>query len=451
MDDLVVADQLRLMFEKGPFPYLASSANAALYATVVWTLIPQWQTISWVGLICMIAAVRFLLRRAYFRRHRWTGETRRWQRVAVVGAFINGVAWGSATFLVFPQSNLSVQMLLTLLVAGMAAGAAVLSGSLLSAWFAYVVPATVPLFTRLLLQPDWLHRLMGILVFFFVVTMAVTAWAGNKSFKEAAQLRFRLARRADELEQFAGRVAHDILGPLSSSKMAISLAFDRSNESAVRNLLERAQRSSARVATIVDGLLRFARAGARPEAGEFTVVRPTVEAIMAELEPLAVQSRVKLVLAPLPDDVAVVGNPGVLTSAVENLVRNAIKYMGDRLERTVQVRVIDSDGTRYGNVRFEVTDSGPGIAPTKLDRVFDPHVRGDETGQPGIGLGLATVKRLSEAHGGCAGVQSTVGVGSTFWFELPPAHYRAGGTAPPRSTPLPGRQLAEVGETRTMH
>jgi signal transduction histidine kinase len=72
---------------------------------------------------------------------------------------------------------------------------------------------------------------------------------------------------------------------------------------------------------------------------------------------------------------------------------------------------------RGDRARFEVIDTGPGIAPEILPRIFEPYVRGRH-GLPGIGLGLATVRRMVEAHGGTAGVDSSPR-GSRFWFELP--------------------------------
>ncbi len=72
-------------------------------------------------------------------------------------------------------------------------------------------------------------------------------------------------------------------------------------------------------------------------------------------------------------------------------------------------------------VGVEGQDTGPGIPSELGPRVFSPYVRGTGSGRPGIGLGLATVKRMAEAHGGTVGVQTALGCGSVFWFELPPA------------------------------
>lgn len=255
----------------------------------------------------------------------------------------------------------------------------------------------------------------------FTLTAAWLAVRALSTHHRVVDERNRLvARRAEELEQFAGRVAHDVLGPLSSTRLAVDLATARVEDATIRRALERGQRGITRVSTIVNGLLRFARAGAQPEAGVVTLVSGVIDGVMADLEPVAEEAGVTLRAAPVPH-CAVPGNAGVLVSVVENLVRNAIKYMGERPLRTVDLRVSLRGGGSGTMVRLEVQDSGPGIAPALLANVFDPHVRGRTQGQPGIGLGLATVKRIVESHGGSVGVQSRLEEGSLFWCELPRA------------------------------
>jgi signal transduction histidine kinase len=104
-----------------------------------------------------------------------------------------------------------------------------------------------------------------------------------------------------------------------------------------------------------------------------------------------------------------------LASVLSNLVRNAVKYMGDRGERRVTVRVMAQDE----QARVEIEDTGPGLSPGIEEHVFEPYVRAPENIQPGLGLGLSTVRRFVEAHGGRVGVHSFPGRGCVFWFELP--------------------------------
>jgi signal transduction histidine kinase len=227
-------------------------------------------------------------------------------------------------------------------------------------------------------------------------------------------------RKADELEQFAGRVAHDILSPLTAVSLALSIGQKGSGGKQVQSALDRGASSLLRVRRIVDGLLEFARAGALPEPGAVAEVAPIVAGIHDELSGLAEQENVELVVQPFPPCAARCSG-GVLISLLSNLLRNALKYLGESQRREVTLRV----HPRRGSVAFEVEDTGPGIPPSLGDKIFQPYVRGPRTGKPGIGLGLATVKRLVEAHGGSVGVHPAPGGGSVFWFDLPLAELPA--------------------------
>lgn len=222
--------------------------------------------------------------------------------------------------------------------------------------------------------------------------------------------------RADELEAFAGRVAHDILGPLNTVSFALELAAHPSGEQQRAKISERGLAAIGRVDKLVRGLLDFARAGGRPEPDARADVSETLHELVVALEPTARDARAELEVK-LATNAAVACNPGVLTSLVSNLARNALKYLGDAEERRVEIRAAE----RARSVRIEVEDTGPGIPEDLAGRLFEPYVRASGTRQPGLGLGLATVKRLAEGHGGMVGVESTPGHGSTFWFELPKA------------------------------
>src|SRR5207237_6582985 len=110
----------------------------------------------------------------------------------------------------------------------------------------------------------------------------------------------RLAeRKAEELEQFAGRVAHDILSPLSAVALALGVAQKSAPNAA--EALSRGTSSLNRVRRIVDGLLGFARAGARPEPGARTEVAPVVAGLAEELAPLAAERGAILEMAGVPE------------------------------------------------------------------------------------------------------------------------------------------------------
>jgi signal transduction histidine kinase len=228
---------------------------------------------------------------------------------------------------------------------------------------------------------------------------------------EARQRLVELANKVDELGHFAGRVAHDIRGPLQTATMALEVVRAHGSEPAA----QRGMKALVQMGALVDGLLEFARAGGKPAGGAVADVTAVVRDVVDSVAAAAKEKHIELRVEPVAG-ATVACSAGVLTSIVGNLVRNAIRHMGDSAERRIDVTVRDA-GERW---RIEVDDTGPGIAPGHEHRIFDPYVQLGAN-RSGLGLGLATVDRLVRAHGGVVGVLSPPGRGAMFWFELPRA------------------------------
>jgi signal transduction histidine kinase len=223
--------------------------------------------------------------------------------------------------------------------------------------------------------------------------------------------------RADELEAFAGRMAHDILNPLHAVSLSLDMATRHpENQAMAHEVLTRGQRNVRRIQSIIDGLLAFARAGAKPEPGAHADLAECLTEAVHAHQAEADAAGVELMLEPLPA-CAVACSRGVLLSLASNLLQNAVKYVADAPVRRVTARAVE----RGGKVHVEVSDTGPGLPEGLAATVFEPYVRASGLKQPGIGLGLATVRRLAEGHGGAVGLRSMPGHGCTFWFELPRA------------------------------
>jgi len=226
-----------------------------------------------------------------------------------------------------------------------------------------------------------------------------------------------LEERAEELEQFAGRVAHDIRGPLGAASLAVNLLSSQDLNENADNIVARLERNLGRASAITTGLLQFARAGAKPDPGARTSPKDAIADVRDDLESEAAKHNIELVWREIPLALAAC-HQGVYLSLLGNLVRNAIKYMGESTTRRIVVNVVD-DGEF---LRTEVTDTGPGIPDREQGSLFDPYFRGNKsTGREGLGLGLPTVRKLAKGHGGSAGVSSKEGSGSKFWFTLPRA------------------------------
>lgn len=229
-----------------------------------------------------------------------------------------------------------------------------------------------------------------------------------------------LEAKAAELEQFGDRVAHDLRGPLTPVMFALEMAEAAvKDDDRVRRAVERGVRSARVIDDLVSALFAFARSGAKSSPDDAANVRSTIDDVVSELGPLAEQAQVTLKIEPF-DDCAVACRRGALASVLGNLVRNAIVHLGDSKEPRVEIRIKPAK-----DVRIEVNDSGPGIPPELVNVIFEPRVQGPKA-TSGLGIGLATVRRLVQACGGSVGVRSERGCGSTFWVVLPRAKSQPG-------------------------
>ena len=157
------------------------------------------------------------------------------------------------------------------------------------------------------------------------------------------------------------------------------------------------------------------------ESGQVSLSRESVSLaeVMSEcramMEPQAQQRGITMTFPLFDDPFFVRADRTRLKQIVINLISNAIKY---NIEQGSVV--IDCTTTTHGRTRISVKDTGAGLSPEKLSQLFQPFNRlGQEVGGvTGTGIGLVVTKRLAELMEGVIGVESTVGVGSTFWCEL---------------------------------
>lgn len=235
--------------------------------------------------------------------------------------------------------------------------------------------------------------------------------------RQQGQIEEYVARIEDanrELDAFAGRVAHDMrnaLGPLPLSVARLRALGPANDE--FGGALERIDRVSLRATRLVDGLLAFARAERPSEGTETASIPSAVQEVLEEHEALIAAVGARVVVS--VEDVPVGMPPELLHVALSNVVSNALKYLDGQPSRHVDIRA-----RRVGELcDLVVEDSGPGIPPAAIERLFQPFYRVPGTRVPGVGLGLSTVRRVVEAHGGTVSVASDLGQRTTVRMVLP--------------------------------
>jgi signal transduction histidine kinase len=236
-----------------------------------------------------------------------------------------------------------------------------------------------------------------------LVVTGLLGWAVASGMRRIAHLQ---ERRTAELESFSARVSHDLRGPLSTALLGCDLA-----ERGDGRQIERIRRSLRRMTALVNDLYTFARLGVEAPTVGPTPLRAAVESALEEIAPKAQEAGMSMTTETLPE-CQIAASPGVVHSVLANLLGNTVKHAGAGAHVMVRARVAD-------RLHVEVEDDGPGIPTDIRAHVFDPYVRGNTVRDNGLGLGLATVKRLVERHGGSCGVRPAEKHGALFWFELP--------------------------------
>lgn len=240
-----------------------------------------------------------------------------------------------------------------------------------------------------------------------------------------------LERSNAELDTFASMVAHDIRGPLNTISLYSEL-IGQSPTSKVKpaECATIIQTQIASLSDLIKTLLAYGQIG----GGNLRVAPCDCEAILdsvrQKLRALCEQSGAGVTNDPLPTMPA---DPILIAELLQNLIENGIKYCGKEPPRIHVSAVQSPEGWQ-----FSVRDNGVGIEAHDLDRIFHPFCQAGRAGsRRGVGLGLATCKRIVERHGGSIKVASTRR-GSTFTFTIP---VRSDADAP---RPLPsGRDGAD--------
>jgi len=228
-------------------------------------------------------------------------------------------------------------------------------------------------------------------------------------------------RKAGQIRQdFVANVSHELRTPLTAIRGYVEALLDEpSFDPEARGFLDIIGRHTARMERLVTDLLRLARLDARQEALERTRcnVRDAFDGVLSDLSQVAAARQQRVSVEVAGDAAYVDADPGKLHDILRNLVENAVNYS------PAQSDIRLSSERHGGTVHVIVSDSGPGIPPSDLTRVFERFYRVDKSrsGPGGTGLGLSIVKHLVELHEGQVSVANRPDGGAVFTVVLPDA------------------------------
>jgi signal transduction histidine kinase len=224
----------------------------------------------------------------------------------------------------------------------------------------------------------------------------------------------RRTERLQALEEFRTTfmtmISHELRTPVTICRGHLDVLGPEPSPEEIRETVGVVVDELARMGRIIDDINTLIRA----EDPGFIHPEPIpldrfVRDVAAKAAPL-MNGRLRTVDPPVT--APILADPQRLTQALLNLLQNAAVHTNHDSPVTMRAQRVN------GHWRFEVADRGGGVPPDLEPTVFEPFAHGDPS-VPGVGLGLAIVRSIAEAHGGSAGVRNVPGVGATFWVKIP--------------------------------
>src|SRR5713101_3083522 len=215
-------------------------------------------------------------------------------------------------------------------------------------------------------------------------------------------------------------ISHELRSPLARLSVALELARQRTGPEA-ESVLDRINLESSRMNELIGSLTTIARL--ESGAGSLRKGPVELEELVQEIARDAAfeaQSRNCQVECEILDELPVTGDPALLHSAIENLVRNATRYTQEGT--TVKIRAEKIQTGNLGEAVIRVTDSGPGVPDSELDKIFRPFYRIDDARRRstgGVGLGLAITEQAVRLHGGSVKASNLPAGGLAVEIRLP--------------------------------
>lgn len=281
--------------------------------------------------------------------------------------------------------------------------------------------------------------------------MGVLGYAVDMTERKKIERNLQEARRDAEQanrakSEFLSRMSHELRTPLNAILGFAQLLEMEPHTPEAAECIGYILRGGQHLLELINEVLDITRieAGRLELSPEPVAIEEVIADSLSLIAPLAAQRNVQLnTELAAPHEGYVMADRQRLKQILLNLLSNAVKY--NREGGLVAISVTE---TPRGRRRINVIDSGPGIAPDKLDRLFIPFDRLGQSTVEGTGIGLTLSRRLARLMGGDLGVETQEGQGSTFWVELDPANHpveRLRWTTPDREpvSAVPGHEAEQ--------
>jgi signal transduction histidine kinase/ligand-binding sensor domain-containing protein/DNA-binding response OmpR family regulator len=280
---------------------------------------------------------------------------------------------------------------------------------------------------ELIIEPPWYKTWFAYILFgliLVVIVYFVRQYEKNrlllKNQLKLEQVTADSLRQVDQMKsQFFANISHEFRTPLTLILGQLESVISEKAEPKEKSKLMVAQNNASRLLTLINQLLDLSKLENKSmelDVSQYNIVS-FLKGVLFSFESLAESKKIELFFESESEDIQIIFDQDKIEKVFNNLIFNAIKYTDARGKLAILIKTVDS---LY--VEIKVKDSGIGIPPKYVPVIFDRFFQVDSTSTrnfEGTGIGLALVKELVELHDGMVGLESSVGVGSTFTVKLP--------------------------------
>jgi len=462
----VRAAETRLLYDNATTGIGVTVVIASVLAYVHWERGSHVTVSAWLVYMILACLARFMIARRYWRASASPAsndETGRGNAAFVAGVAMAAAGWCAASIVLYPSARPMNEILLVFAVGGVMLGGASTLAARPEAFLTFLVPTGVLTSARLASVGDEDHLMMGLLGAVFTVATVLTSWRFHLAIEYSFRLRFdnqdlieslqaakddadalnrelelrvhdrtaKLIEQDQRKDEFLATLAHELRNPLAPIRFALeALKNDRPPATATR-ARDVIDRQVAQLVRLVDDLLDVSRITAnkiqlRHEPLDLAPLMATaVESIAGQAAAAGHTVDVQVPSAP----VRVNGDGARLVQVFANVLNNAVKFTppGGHIWFTAEQQAAGNN-----EVIVRIRDTGMGIAPTVLPRVFDLFHQAEpvlERSTSGLGIGLTLARRLVEMHDGRIEIRSPgTGLGTEVEIHLPTTALSAAAT-----------------------
>ena len=415
----VERDCIHAMYNQGLSANFIALLVAGLVVLAMWDSVPRPVLLAWLAVYCANLLLRHAMIRA-FRRENPEGErVFVWARRYAAGLAFGGTVFGSVALLMFPGAGPVGQMFLMMCVVGMAAGGTTGNAYYPPAMYLYALTLLLPMLFRLALTGGLEHSLLAVAFGIYLAAILMFGRAQARLIRSSIALGHEnvdLLKKAERASlaksQFFAAASHDLRQPMQALGLyAASLREGKRDHEDARKI-DQILSSVDALESLFDELLDISKLDAgyvEPSLSHFAA-RSLFDRLEAAYAPIARKNRLELKLQ--ATDAVLHSDPVLLERVLGNLLSNGLRYT----EAGSVTVACDARGV------ITVEDTGIGIPASEQDKVFDEFYQlenPERDRRKGLGLGLATVRRITALLGTPLALQSEVGRGTRFTLQVP--------------------------------